>query len=164
MFNQRMPRLVEADNESQVSSTAASTVGSSTRSSMLSGQKFVGPVVNRSFVSQPFTGRITLDVIENFLNPISNRSDVMLESQSGLMSLSTATGGYGLRHEYQHVEDDEKRLEKARQQREEAERSYRSMKKEFERELMRKAMEDMNLDENNVNYSNLLIFFRSNLI
>ena len=159
-----MPRLVEADNESQVSSTshtAMSTVGSS-RSSLTSGggvvgQKTFAPPINRAFVSQPFTGRMTLDVIEEFLNPISNRSSsssILDSSQSGLMSLPTATGGYGLTCTVKTsgCEDDEvdKRLERKRQQREEAERSYRSMRKEFEIELARAAINEMSLDENNV--------------
>lgn len=120
------------------------------------------PPLNRSFVSQPFTGRITLDMIEEFLNPISVGSSAAAsnsssQKQPGIMTLPSATGGYGLTmYGAEAVEDKDKRLEKKRRQREEAEISYRSMRREFEEELVRAAMNEMSLDENNVIYS---IFF-----
>jgi hypothetical protein len=148
MFNQRMPRLVEADNESEVSSAATSSIGS--RSSMLSGNKVVVPT-NRPHKNQPLTGRITIEAIEDFLNPIANRPAMRDLSQLGLVSLPTATGGYGLMETNTTMRYDlEECLERKRMERERAEASYRSMRREFEEELMRNALTEMNLDENNV--------------
>lgn len=150
-----MPRLVEADNESQVSGSVVSSSLASKSSSLMSGNKagISQPPSNRPRPQSVFTGPMTLELIEDYLNPISNRPIPCLEpGQSGLLSLQTATGGYGLCMNIPSVPNEqeyERYLSKKQEEREEAEDTYLSLRKEFEDELIRMANRELT-DENNV--------------
>lgn len=64
--------------------------------------------------------------------------------------MPTATGGFGLTMGIKQPDDIERMLSKKREKEEEAERSYRNLRRDFEAELIKLANEELGIDINNV--------------
>lgn len=107
-------------------------------------------------------GPITLELIDDFLNPANRTRPAEYRPSYNMRTVSTATGGFGLSSYTREntlssihssstaIGDIDSRLEKMREERKRDEASYRRMRYEFERELIQISNLDASFDENNV--------------
>lgn len=161
--NQRLPRLQEDDLESELSNSSNRQTGaarsntSSRTSSVLdySAQSFAqtaGQPSSQLTASYGFTGAVTLELIENFLNPTTSvRRVEPSRLDLSACTLKTATGGYGLRApskvQRSYESEIENRQMKRREKQDKEEKSYRSLREDFVRELIQNSS---TVDINNV--------------